>query len=275
MSSKKSFGFSGFQLPSKPKRVNNAIPPPPSTGVSKQGYSTMNAISQNALAAQWGMPRKRAKTEEEYFDEDDDDGMASTPALAYIPAPGSPTTTEVEPQKADESDEDPLDAFMAGIEQQVRTESIAPPASATGGIRDDIETADVEESYYRYMEENPHAGLQDDGSDAEIEYDEDGNPIVKISKKIIDPLPTIDHSEISYEPFEKNFYTVHEEISSLTKERLTELRNTLGIKVILIFINILSWFAVVYSYSFLITQERYISGYLLFVMIVFVLGKQL
>lgn len=78
MSSKKSFGFSSFQLqPAKPKRVNNAIPPPPSTGVSKQGYSTMNAISQNALAAQWGMPRKRAKTEEEYFDEDDDDGTFS------------------------------------------------------------------------------------------------------------------------------------------------------------------------------------------------------
>lgn len=231
MSSKKSFGFSSFQLPAKPKRVNNAIPPPPSSGVSKQGYSTMNAISQNALAAQWGMPRKRSKTEDEYFDEDEDDGMANTPALAYIPAPGSPTSNSAEPERADESDEDPLDAFMARIEQQVQKESTAPTSAGPGGIRGDIEEADVEESYYRYMEENPHAGCNDDGSDIEIEYDEDGNPIVKITKKIIDPLPPVDHSEISYAPFEKNFYTVHEEIAALTKERLVELRNTLGIKV--------------------------------------------
>lgn len=75
--------------------------------------------------------------------------MANTPALAYIPAPGSPTTAPAEPEKDEESEEDPLDAFMAGIEQQVQTESRAPPASAPGGIRDDIEEEDVEESYYR------------------------------------------------------------------------------------------------------------------------------
>lgn len=231
MSSKKHFGFSGFQLPAKPKRVNNAIPPPPSSGVSKQGYSTMNAISQNALAAQWGMPRKRAKTEEEYFDEDDEDGMSNTPALAYIPAPGSPTSKRIESEKDEESEEDPLDAFMAGIEQQVRTENSAPPTAGATGIRDDIEEEDVEESYYRYMEENPNAGVHDEGSDIEVEYDEDGNPIVKHVKKIIDPLPPVDHSEINYEPFEKNFYTIHEEIASLTKEKIVELRNALGIKV--------------------------------------------
>lgn len=91
MSSKKSFGFSSFQLPAKPKRVNNTIPPPPSSGVSKQGYSTMSAISQNALAAQWGVPRKRTKTEEEYFDEEDDDGtrtlVAYTGNIARVTSP--------------------------------------------------------------------------------------------------------------------------------------------------------------------------------------------
>lgn len=81
------------------------------------------------------------------------------------------------------------------------------------------------------MEENPNAGLQDDGSDVEIEYDEDGNPIVKNIKKIIDPLPPIDHSEINYEPFEKNFYTIHEEIAALSKEQVDDLRNKLNIKV--------------------------------------------
>ena len=57
------FNYSGFQMNQK---RHNAVPPPPLTGVSKQGYSTMNAISQNALSAAWGGSRKRAATEDEY-----------------------------------------------------------------------------------------------------------------------------------------------------------------------------------------------------------------
>lgn len=103
------------------------------------------------------------------------------------------------------------------------------------------------------MEENPRAGLQEDESDNEIEYDEDGNPIAPKKSKvmieifsfifnhfgsnfvflfqIIDPLPPIDHSTIEYAPFEKNFYIVHEEIAALTKDQVKSLRETLGIKV--------------------------------------------
>lgn len=63
-----SFNYSGFQLKSSGSAggSHNAVPPPPSTGISKQGYSTMNAISQNALSAAWGGSRKRAVTEDEY-----------------------------------------------------------------------------------------------------------------------------------------------------------------------------------------------------------------
>lgn len=81
------------------------------------------------------------------------------------------------------------------------------------------------------MEENPNAGLHHDDSDQEIEYDEDGNPIVVQKKKEIDPLPPIDHSVIPYDPFEKNFYIVHEEIANLDKQQVEDLRRTLGIKV--------------------------------------------
>lgn len=191
----------------------------------------MNAISQNALAATWGMPRKRAKTEEEYFEEDDDDGAPGAQTLAYIPAPGSPTQQKRDAVvEDDQEEEDPLDAFMAGIEKQVKTECAAPPAPQTA-IRDDIETEDNEESYYRYMEENPNAGVVDEGSEPEVDYDEDGNPIAPVVKKIIDPLPAIDHSTIVYESFEKNFYTPHEEIAGLAKDKVVELRNTLGLKV--------------------------------------------
>lgn len=80
------------------------------------------------------------------------------------------------------------------------------------------------------MEENPlHNG--DDGSDIEIEYDADGNPLAPAKKKYIDPLPPIDHSEILYEPFEKNFYTPHEEIEALEPHQVEELKKNLGVKV--------------------------------------------
>lgn len=81
------------------------------------------------------------------------------------------------------------------------------------------------------MEENPNAGVIDEGSDNEIEYDEDGNPIAPPRRREIDPLPAIDHSEIEYKPFEKNFYTPHEDIGNLSRSQVDNLRHKLGIKV--------------------------------------------
>ena len=48
---------------------------------------------------------------------------------------------------------------------------------------------------------------------------------------MIDPLPHIDHREIDYETFRRNFYVEHEEISILEDAKVAELRNTLGIRV--------------------------------------------
>lgn len=81
------------------------------------------------------------------------------------------------------------------------------------------------------MEENPLAGVIDEGSDIEIEYDEDGNPIAPPKRRDIDPLPAIEHSEIEYAPFEKNFYTQHEDIAKLSRNLANDLRKTLGLKV--------------------------------------------
>ncbi len=49
--------------------------------------------------------------------------------------------------------------------------------------------------------------------------------------QIIDPLPPIDHSEIEYEAFNKNFYEEHEEIAKLLFTEVNDLRNKLGIRV--------------------------------------------
>lgn len=83
---------------------------------------------------------------------------------------------------------------------------------------------------HRYMEENP-LNNGDDASDVEVEYDEDGNPLAPPKNKIIDPLPPIDHSQIQYEPFERNFYTPHEEIEKLTPQQVEDLKKNLGVKV--------------------------------------------
>lgn len=72
---------------------------------------------------------------------------------------------------------------------------------------------------------------QDVDDDQDIDYDEDGNLIVPEKSKIIDPLPPVDHSQIQYEKFEKNFYHEHDEIKALTNQKVNELRQTLGIKV--------------------------------------------
>lgn len=186
----------------------------------------MNAISQNALSAAWGGSKRRAATEDEYFEDDEEE---TVPDLAYIPAPDSPTRLEMDKKKQIDEDDDPLDAYMAGIENQMKTEQVtANPQKQS--VRNDLEEEDDEESYYRYMEENPNAGVIQEDDEPELEYDEDGNPIVP-KKKIIDPLPPIDHTEIEYKPFVKNFYAEHPEISSLTDQQVRELRQTLGIQV--------------------------------------------
>ena len=80
------------------------------------------------------------------------------------------------------------------------------------------------------MEENPNAGVVLDDDDEAMEYDDDGN-VIKKEKKIIDPLPPIDHHEIEYEDFSKNFYEEHEEIKALNEHQVSDLRKKLGIKV--------------------------------------------
>ncbi|XP_023177127.2 ATP-dependent RNA helicase DDX42 [Drosophila hydei] len=267
MSNYRGIGGGGFPYKKQPSAGHNmsAVPPPPAlsnnrggggfrfsfnqarggaagaatTGsTSKHGYSTLESISQYTNSTNFVGKRKQ-HMDDDYFDDDDEPQQKAPPEQAYIPAPGSPGAAT--PAKDDsESDEDPLEQFMAGINQQVEKEKVraTDPQQKTNiaplekkGVRGDIDDEDDEESYYRYMEENPNAGLRDEGSDQEIEYDEDGNPIAPPKKKDIDPLPPIYHSEIEYEPFERNFYTPHEDIAQLDEEQVRELRHTLGVKV--------------------------------------------
>lgn len=201
----------------------------------KTSYTSIDAISQNVIPPQNYGSKKRSSylaSEDDYFDDDDN----ADNNLEYIPGPNSPAAMK---KKEDYDSEDELDKFMAGLEQTqtkpknpVLISSQEPPTSSQNkGVRADIDDMDDEESYYKYMEENPNAGVIDENSGDELEYDEDGNPIAPAKKRFIDPLPPIDHSEIKYEPFEKNFYAIHDEIAAMNKTAKDELRHKLGIKV--------------------------------------------
>ncbi|KAH8849393.1 ATP-dependent RNA helicase DDX42 [Schistosoma japonicum] len=249
-------GQSGDYKNTKPSNFVRAggasVPPPPSlSSRNSKGYSDPNEILINHTAftgtqgsgstrAFANLGRKRVTDEDDYFLEDDD-----TNNLEYQPAPGSPAAVKRSNQADAHSDDsdDPLDQFMAGINEEVRTlhsgektinkESSKAKKNAKGdgkGVRDDIEQEDEIESYLRFMEENPHLGLAGDDEEEVYEYDADGN-IIGTEKKAIDPLPPVDHSMINYAPFAKNFYVEHEEISSLDEAGVDSLRAKLGLRV--------------------------------------------
>jgi len=231
--------------------------------LNKKGYSTMSSIDESSLNySQYGVAIKRARTEDEYFNSDDEDEKkkALEDLPAYQPAPGSPGADD----KDSDSEEDPLDAYMASLENDAKTKGMAPSkpvekktplatksftSGSTGalktgmiikpkvnlvkGVRDDIDNEDDEESYYRWLEENPTAGTnkEDSGDEIDLEYDADGNPIAPLVSKYIDPLPPIDHSSIQYLPYTKNFYEEHPDIVGLSKIQVIDLQQKLNVHV--------------------------------------------
>ncbi|XP_078483884.1 ATP-dependent RNA helicase DDX42-like [Ciona intestinalis] len=214
-----------------------------SSEFNAQGYKSQSFISASGNVGsgfgKGGSKRKITDGEDEdYFNDPLDDGDNPDDIVAACPFLSEDEKKNML-QKEDEED-DPLEAFMAGIQQEVTT--LNKKAEITEkeekqktdrGVRDDLEELDSEELYYKYMDENPDAGKMFLDDEDPVEYDEDGNPIQTIvpNKKMIDPLPVVYHSEIDYPPFEKNFYREHDEIKSLTNDGVDSLRRRLGIKV--------------------------------------------
>jgi ATP-dependent RNA helicase DDX42 len=62
--------------------------------------------------------------------------------------------------------------------------------------------------------------------------DMDFDPNNPQKKRVIAPLPLLDHSQITYEPFNKNFYKEHPEIANLKEEDVTMIRRDFQIKVV-------------------------------------------
>ncbi|XP_026205733.1 ATP-dependent RNA helicase DDX42 isoform X1 [Anabas testudineus] len=229
---KRGFGFGGFALAGKKEEPR--LPQKSHTSFGPTGSSGGYGKSQQ-LPSFYKIGTKRANFDEEnaYFEDDEEESSTSVD-LPYIPAENSPTRQQMQSGGGSDSEDDPLDAFMAEVENQAAKDMKKleeKEKKPDKGIRDDIEEEDEQEAYFRYMAENPTAGLTQEEEEEDIEYDSDGNPIASTTKKIIMPLPPIDHSEIDYPPFEKNFYNEHEELSSLTGTQVMELRHKLNLRV--------------------------------------------
>ncbi|KAG2693309.1 hypothetical protein I3843_08G085800 [Carya illinoinensis] len=142
---------------------------------------------------------------------------------------------------------DPLDAFMEGIQEEMRSAPTPKPKEKAERYKDD-EYDDPMESFLlakkdlglTLASEALHAGYDSDEEvyaaakavDAGmVEYDSDDNPVVVLDKKRIEPILPLDHSEIEYEPFNKDFYEEKDSISGMSEQDVAEYRKSLAIRV--------------------------------------------
>lgn len=225
------FGFGGFSLAAKkedplPANVGSGMPVSRSGGSAKKNHSSHGQGFHGTSSFPLPGARKPIFVDSDNEDDetkfvDDDDESEDIPCSRKL-------------DDDDEEEEDELDKFMAGIQNEVQKEANLSAKEKSDKDkkkirRDDIEEEDDQESYFNYIKNAPVIAYPDD--EEEIEYDSDGNPIAPEKSKIIVPLPAVDHFEIDYPPFEKNFYIEHTEIAKLTNQDVQDLRRKLGMKV--------------------------------------------
>lgn len=113
--------------------------------ISKQSLSKMSfgmsaAPRSSGAGHMLNIGRKRVRSEDEYFEEDE-----TAEAPAYQPAPGSPGQKESDDANDSDSD-DPLDQFMESIQTEVTN---LDKKKKSKPKRDDIENEDVQEAYFK------------------------------------------------------------------------------------------------------------------------------
>lgn len=205
--------------------------------------------------------RAKQQPKDKFYRTDDDDYFARVQdeeedAMKDV---DHETTGAKSNEDNDEDEDDPLDAYMKSLEggpgpdakanstdhnDDVSPEGESEPNKSPArfeterarAIRLDIEDSDdIEESYYKYVEEKKGQIVEEPEEDErleQVEYDDDGNITgVRKIKREVAPLPPVDHSKVEYESFEKRFYQEHEEISKLSDEQTSELRAKLEIRV--------------------------------------------
>ncbi|XP_043708851.1 DEAD-box ATP-dependent RNA helicase 24-like [Telopea speciosissima] len=218
--SKRKFGFEGF-------------------GINRPG--TYNFEQSQAPQRLYVPPSSRSSGHDNFEDHDVDN-------IEYDDTDGTNDASKDETGGAgdDDGEIDPLDAFMEGIQEEMRS---APPPKAKDKPEKymDDEEDDPMESFLRAKKdvgltlasEVLNAGYDSDEEvyaaakavDAGmIEYDSDDNPVI-VDKKKIEPIPALDHSSIEYEAFNKDFYKEKSSISGMSEQDVAEYRKSLAIRV--------------------------------------------
>ncbi|KAI6694596.1 hypothetical protein NL676_022306 [Syzygium grande] len=216
--SKRKFGFEGF-------------------GINRQ--ATYNFERSQPPQRLYVPPSSRAHGHDNYEDTDLDN-------IEYDEGGGGGEDAAAEREGGGGEEIDPLDAFMEGIHEEMRAAPPPKPKEKVEKYRDDEEDDPVE-SFLRAKKDVGltlasdalHAGYDSDEEvyaaakavDAGmLEYDSDDNPIV-LDKKKIEPIPALDHSEIDYEPFSKDFYEEKESISGMSEQDVADYRKSVAIRV--------------------------------------------
>ena len=201
-------------------------------------------------------PQKSSKYTKQESSDSDLEIIDVTPAKQQKPKIKFEPKTEAKIEY--DSEEDPLDAFMSGIEKTAKRQisqarkkdelNLPDDKTISGkGVRDDIENLDDEEQYFKWIDENPEKNfadpeyaslskeareyLQDDEAEELINYDEQGHMHVNVQKKDIECLPVVYHSQVDYPAFGKNFYREDSFIKEMSLLKAFELIEKLELKV--------------------------------------------
>ncbi|KAI4329807.1 hypothetical protein MLD38_028152 [Melastoma candidum] len=178
-----------------------------------------------------------------------DDGDADLDNIDYA-EDSAAKNGEIPAENVDDDGEvDPLDAFMEGIHQEMRSAPARPdPPPKVDKYAEDGEDDPVD-SFLRARKKDVGLTLAAEAlragydSDEEVyaaakavdagmvEYDSDDNPVVTSDRKRIEPILPLDHSEIEYDEFNKDFYEEKKSISGMSEQDVSEYRKSLAIRV--------------------------------------------
>ncbi|KAK9816276.1 hypothetical protein WJX74_010687 [Apatococcus lobatus] len=163
-------------------------------------------------------------------------------------ATGPPTQQTKYEASADDED-DPLEAFMAEINQTNQSEDAAQLAQKKAHLELDEDADNVADFLEARRQRGPTgaaapvatdgnnsdeevyaaAAAADDG--AEAEYDMHDNMMVNADKKAMELLPPVDHDEIMYDDFVKEIYQEPQALKALSPAEAHAMRRQLGLRV--------------------------------------------
>ncbi|TDH67434.1 hypothetical protein CCR75_009392 [Bremia lactucae] len=172
------------------------------------------------------------------------DARRKAPATDYFEAKdcAEEHTHILTPASGSGDDVDPLDAFMQDIDKQVKQERKAPSKRVADkppvlNLADEEEDASCYMGGFAQSTKKPRRGQNNDSEDS----DEDVYTTAKQfdttdalddrSSKVMEVLAPIDHSSIQYEPFRKNFYSIHRATSIRSTNDVATLQTKLRISV--------------------------------------------